>query len=274
MKIRRLSGNIGAEIQDIKLTNLNKKMLKSIDSAFQECHVLVFPNQNLDPKDQIAFTEHFGPVQPHPLRTRHSVVGFPQVLILENRPNQPGAPNNYWHSDISHSLAPPSATVLHALIIPEGRSDTMFCNMIRAYETLSTGLKKAIDSLRALHSGHATYRRSLNNNDARRIDLAELEPPRLHPVVRTHPKSGKRTLFINPHFTIGLENMTAEESAPIFETLYQAAIQPENIYRHSWQPGDVVIWDNRSTMHYAVLDYTEDMPRKMHRTTAGGEIPS
>ncbi len=273
MEISRLSGAIGAEVHNIKLEILDAETLGPIRTAFHEYLVLVFPDQDLTPADQITFTENFGPVEPHPLRTRDSVAGFPQVLILQNRPGQPGAPNDYWHSDISHAAAPPAATVLHALVIPEGHSDTMFCNMVRAYETLSLGLKGTINNLRALHSGRATYKRSLGKNDARRIDPAEVKPPQVHPVVRTHPESGKRALFVSPHFTIGLENMTAEESAPILSVLYEAAIRPENIYRHRWRPGDVVIWDNRSTMHYAVLDYTEDMPRKMHRTTAGGEIP-
>jgi len=273
MKISRLCGAIGAEIHNIKLEKLDAKGLDSIRTAFHEYLVLVFPDQNLTPADQVAFTENFGPVEPHPLRTRDSVAGFPQVLILENQPGKPGAPNNYWHSDISHAATPPAATVLYSLIIPEGRGDTLFCNMVQAYETLSIGLKGAISNLRALHSGQATYERSLDKNDARRIDPTELKPPHVHPVVRTHPETGKRALFVNPHFTVGLENMTAEESVTILSVLYKAATQPENIYRHRWRPGDVVIWDNRSTMHYAVLDYTEDMPRKMHRTTAGGEIP-
>ena len=273
MEISPLGGALGAEIHDIKLNNLDAAIIEAIRTAFHEYLVLVFPNQNLTPADQIAFTENFGPVEPHPLRTRDSVAGFPQVLVLENRPGRPGAPNDYWHSDISHAVVPPAATVLHALVIPEGHSDTLFCNMVRAYETLSTGLKAAINNLHALHSGHTTYERSLGKNDARPINPAEVKPPQVHPVVRTLPGSGKRALFVNPHFTIGLENMTVEESAPILDVLYKAAIRPENIYRHRWRPGDVVIWDNRSTMHYAVLDYTEDMLRKMHRTTAGGEIP-
>jgi len=272
--MKPLCGALGAEIRGIDLAELGSNSIAAVRNAYLEHHVLVFPDQKLAPADQVAFTEHFGPVEPHPLRTRDSVEGFPQVLILENRPGRPGAPNDYWHSDISHAEAPPSASCLHALTIPDGHSDTMFCNMVKAYDSLSDGLKSAIGGMNAMHSGRATYLRSLRSSDARKIDPAEVKPPRPHPVVRTHPDSGKKALFVNPHFTIGLENMTEEESAPVLNVLYEAATRPENIYRHRWTPGDVVIWDNRCTMHYALLDYTEDMPRKLHRTTAGGDIPA
>jgi len=274
VNINPLCGALGAEIQDANLSDLSDAALTEIRDAFHEFHILVFPSQDLAPADQVAFTENFGPVEPHPLRTRDHVDGFPAVLILENRPGRPGAPNDYWHSDISHAAAPPAASCLHALTIPDGRSDTMFCNMVRALENLSDGLQSTISDMRALHSGRATYLRSLKASDARTIDASEVRPPQAHPVVRTHPHSGKKALFVNPHFTIGFEHMTEEESAPLLGVLYGAATKPENVYRHRWRPGDVVIWDNRSTMHYAIRDYTEDMPRKLHRTTAGGDIPS
>lgn len=273
MDIKPLCGALGSEIRGVDLAKPGSKELDVIRDAFLESHVLVFPDQKLDPAAQIAFTENFGPVEPHPLRTRAHAEGFPAVLILENRPGRPGAPNDYWHSDISHADAPPAASCLHALIIPDGRGDTMYCNMAAAYDGLSGGLKRMIDPLKALHSGMATYERSLQSNDARKIDPAEITPPRAHPIVRTHPDSGKKSLFVNPHFTVGIDGMTGEESQPVLDVLYAAALKPENIYRHRWRPGDLVIWDNRATMHYAVRDYTEDMPRKMRRTTAGGEVP-
>ena len=273
MQIKALCGALGSEVQDINLATVDSNEMGVIRDTFHQSHVLVFPDQDLEPAAQVAFTEHFGPVEPHPLKTRATVEGFDTVLILENKPGQPGAPNDYWHSDISHSEVPPAASCLHALTIPDGHGDTMFCNMVSAYEGLSDGMKNLIADLKALHSGMATYERSLESNDARKIDPSEIKPPQVHPVVRTHPKSGKKSLFVNPHFTVGIEGMTDEESRVILDVLYASAIQPENIYRHRWHPGDVVIWDNRSVMHYAVRDYTEDMPRKMHRTTAGGEVP-
>ena len=149
----------------------------------------------------------------------------------------------------------------------------MFCNMYRAHDALSETYRALIKDLNAVHSGMATLARSLEQNDARVIDPAEVKPPRAHPIVRTHPGTGRPALFVNPHFTTGIEGMTEEESLPVLNTLYELATQPENVYRHRWRAGDVVMWDNRCTMHYAVMDYTEDMPRRLHRTTAGGEVP-
>ena len=273
MKISRLCGALGAEVRGVDLARLDEAASLAIREAFHEHLVLVFPDQDLAAGAQVKFTELFGPVEPHPLRTRRTVDGYPAVLIIENRKGQPGARNDYWHSDISHAERPPAVTVLHAIEVLEGRGDTMFCNMYRAYEALSNDLRETLGDRRALHSGMATYTRSLEHNDARAIDRGEVKPPRAHPVVRTHPATSRPTLFVNPHFTIGFEDMTEDESRPLLDTLHAAATRPENVYRHRWRVGDVVMWDNRCAMHYAVMDYTEDMVRLLHRTTAGGDVP-
>ncbi len=273
MEISELSGALGAEMRGVDLARLDDAASSAIREAFHEHLVLVFRDQDLSAAAQVEFTELFGPVEPHPLRTRRTVDGFPAVLILANRPGRPGAPNDYWHSDISHAERPPAVSVLHALEVPEARGDTMFCNMYRAFETLSTGLREAVRDLRALHSGMVTYARGLEHNDARAIDLAEIKPPRSHPVVRIHPVTGRAALFVNPHFTIRFEDMTEDESRPLLESLHAVATRPENVYRHRWRAGDVVMWDNRCAMHYAVRDYTEDMVRLLHRTTAAGDVP-
>jgi len=273
MEITPLSGALGAEVRGIDLADLDAAGRSAVQAAYDEYLMLVFPGQDLSAAEQVAFTEMFGPVEPHPLRTRRAVDGFPEVLIIENRPGRPGARNDYWHSDISHAERPPSASVLHALTIPEGLGDTLFCSMVRVHDGLSDGMRRALDGRRALHSGMATYTRSLEHSAARGIDPAEIAPPRPHPVIRTHAETGQRALFVNPHFTTGLEGMSDAESDAILAPLYAAATAPENVYRHRWRVGDVVVWDNRRTMHYAVRDYTDETPRKMHRTTAGGEVP-
>ena len=273
MDITSLCGAMGAEVRGIDLTNLDAEAKTAVVDAFHEHLVLVFPDQDLAPGDQITFTELFGPVEPHPLKTRRSIDGFPGVLVIENKPGQPGARNDYWHSDISHAEKPPAVSVLHALKIPASRGDTLFCNMNRAYEGLSDGLRQVLNPLKALHSGMPTYLRSLEHSDARNLNPDDINPSCAHPVVRTHPVTGRPALFINPHFTTGFENMTEDESRPLLAYLYERALQPENIYRHRWRAGDVIIWDNRATMHYAVLDYTEDMPRYLHRTTGAGDVP-
>lgn len=273
MRIKELCSALGAEVRGLDLARLDDAERSAIRKAFHKHLVLVFPNQNLAAGAQVEFTELFGPVEPHPLRTRRTVDGFSAVLILENRKGQPGARNDYWHSDISHAERPPAVSVLHALQVPDGRGDTMFCNMYRAHEALSTEMREALRDLRALHSGMITYTRSLEHNDARTMEPAEVKPPRAHPVVRTHPVTGRPALYVNPHFTIGFEDMTEAESRPLLNTLYDVAVKPENIYRHRWRAGDVVMWDNQCAMHYAVRDYTEDMKRLLHRTTAAGDVP-
>ena len=274
MKIKCINGALGIEVCDVDLNNISDQIAADLLDLYNQHLVLMFRDQNLTPAAHVTFSELFGQVNPHPLRTRPSVDGFPQVLVLENQPGRPGAPNNYWHSDISHADKPPSATVLHSLTIPEGRGDTMLCNMVRAYENLSDHIREIIHSLMGLHSSIATFERSVKTtSDARRIDPSEIKPPRAHPIVRKPAGTDQSAIYVNPHFTIGIENIELEESNWLLNHLYKIATQHENIYRHQWCVGDVLVWDNRRTMHYAVRDYTEDMPRKMHRCTADGEIP-
>lgn len=273
MNLRPLTGGIGMEVVGIDLAQplSNADAAGIQDALYQHC-ALLFRNQDLPPEAQIRFTELFGPAEPHPLNTRRTVEGFPQVLILENRPGKRGARNDYWHSDISHASRPPSASILHAKEVPDGRGDTMICNMYAAWESLSEAMREMLKDLRAVHSAEPTLRRAqAENTDA--LPITEVPPPSLHPVARRHPHTGRTALFVNPHFTMGFEDMSEEESKPLLDFLVRHATCPENIYRHRWTPGDVLMWDNRCTMHYAVRDYDETMPRLMHRTTAGGEEP-
>ncbi|MCP5156597.1 MAG: TauD/TfdA family dioxygenase [Ectothiorhodospiraceae bacterium] len=275
MQLTPLCGALGAEVSGVDLSQpLDASTAEGIRAAFFEHHVLLFRGQDLSPERQIALTELLGAARPHPLNTRRTVEGHPEVLVLENRPGKRGARNDYWHSDISHMEEPPLASLLHAIEIPTGRGDTMFCNMCAAHDQLSPGLRATLAELRAMHSGEATYRRALEGGtDALRIDPSQVKPPVSHPVVRTLGETGRKALFVNPHFTTEFEGMTREESAPLLQHIYARATAPENVYRHRWAVGDVVMWDNRATMHYAVRDYDESMPRYLHRTTADGERP-
>ena len=273
LTVQKLCGALGAEVLGVDLSrSLDDDTGRVIVDAFHEHIVLVFHDQSLTAEAQIAFTERFGAVEPHPLKTRASVEGHPEVLTLQNRPGRPGARNDYWHSDISHAERPPAASFLYALEVPQGRGDTLYCNMYAAYERLSPTMRGLLKELTALHSGEATMRRNNEErNDALPIDA--VPPPVAHPVVRTHPGTGRKALFVNPHFTVRFSDMTLEESRPLLEFLSREATRPENVYRHRWRAGDLVMWDNRCAMHYGVLDYDENMPRRMHRTTAAGEQP-
>jgi taurine dioxygenase len=272
LDIRPLSGALGARIAGVDLAAPGAEALATIRKAFLDHHVLVFPGQSLTPEQQVAFTSRFGAVEPHPLRSRRGLDGFPEVLVIENRPGRPGARNDEWHSDITCAEQPPALSVLQALEVPEGRGDTMFCNMVKAYESLSEGMRALLVRLRGLHSAEWLARRN-NAPGTDALPIPEIPPPMSHPVVRTHPESGKKALFVNRSFTIGFDGMTREESAPLLAWIEGHATRPENVYRHRWTQGDVLMWDNRAVMHYAVQDYDDRSPRLMHRTTAAGDRP-
>ena len=271
--VKPLSGALGAELTGVDLAGpLDEGAVSVIKQAFHEHLVLLFRGQELTPADQIAFTQIFGPVEPHPLAPRRGVEGHPEVLVLENKKGTPGARNDFWHSDISFAEKPPACSVLYARTITEGCGDTMFCNMYRAYEELSEGMRRMLDGLTAMHTSAAIAERSrAGRSDARPI--AGIPPPVEHPVARTHPETGRPALYVNPYFTSHFAGMTGEESRPLLEFLYQRATRPENALWHRWREGDLLLWDNRCTMHYAVYDYDDTKPRLMNRTTAGGDRP-
>ena len=203
MNIEALSGALGAEVRGIDIDRpIGDDDFENLTRAFGDHLVLVFPDQKLSPGEQVAFTARFGAVEPHPLRSRRGVDGFPEVLVIENRPGLPGARNDEWHSDITCSEYPPALSVLQALTVPRGRGATMYCNMYRAYETLSDGMRRMLDGLTALHSAESLVRRN-NEPGSDALPIAETPPPVRHPVVRTHTVTGMRALFVNPGFTIG-----------------------------------------------------------------------
>lgn len=274
LQVRPLSGAMGAEITGVDLAaEMDEGLFAQIRQAFLDHIVLVFPDQDLTPAAQIAFTARFGPVEEHPLRSRVGLPEHPEVLVMVNRPGERAARNDIWHSDISFAPMPPLGSVLYALEVPEGRGDTMFCNMVRAFENLSPGMQRMLRGLRALHSAEGLARR--NNEEVNNgLPIATVPDPVEHPVVRTHPDTGRPALFVNPWFTERFSDMTVAESRPLIEFLSGEATRPENVYRHRWRRHDVLMWDNRAAMHYAVRDFDERAVRIMHRTTAAGDRPA
>jgi taurine dioxygenase len=270
---RPLCGALGAEIAGLDLSQpLSDEVFAEVEAAFHEHVVLVFPDQHWTPAQQIAFTARFGPVEEHPLRSRPGLPEHPEVLVLMNKPGTRGARNDIWHSDISFSETPPLGSVLYALQVPEGYGDTMFCNMARAYALLSPAMQDLLRPLRALHSAAGLAARN-NTGDNNASPIASVPDAVEHPAVRTHPCNGRLALYVNPWFTERFAGMTVAESRPLLDFLAAEATRPENVYRHRWRQHDVVMWDNRAAMHYAVRDYDEDRVRVMHRTTALGDRP-
>ena len=270
--LRPLAGTLGAEVSGVDLGGpLDDELVAAIKRAFHEHLVLVFPRQTITPGDQLAFTRLFGPVEPHPLGSRKGIEGHPEVLVFENKEGTPGARNDFWHSDISFSETPPAASVLYGRTITPGCGDTAFCNMYQAYEELSDGMRRMLDGLVGLHTSEPLAERNRSaKSDG--LPIAETPPPAEHPVVRTHPETGRKALYANKAHTVRILDMDEAESEALLAEVTEHSVQPEFVYRHKWRLHDLVFWDNRCCMHIAEPPPPE-YGRHMHRTTVVGDRP-
>jgi taurine dioxygenase len=257
-----LSGSLGAEIRGIDLADLGDREFKAIRAALLEYHVLAFRDQKLTPAQQIEFGARWGKLFVHPIVPH--IEGYPEIIAIDNHGKKHTITES-WHSDVSFSERPPMASGLYALELPAAGGDTLFSNQQLAYERLSDGMKAMLEGLRAVHSG-AGLGAATGRGEAWRSQ------GQLHPVVRTHPDSGRKALYVSPAFTVRFENMTIEESAPLLSFLYRAGQAADLTMRHRWQAGDLVLWDNRSVQHYAIHDHG-DATRRMHRITVRGDVP-
>jgi taurine dioxygenase len=220
----------------------------------------------------MAFTRIFGKVEQHPLYRGNQIEGFPEILVLEHKAGQYiNGKNDIWHSDITFSETPPLGSVLHCRAVWEGYADTMFANQYLAFERLSEPLRRLFDGMKAEYD--AVLLRKLNNAQDYNTPMGEIPPPVVHPVVRTHPETKRKALFVNSAYTTRLLGVSEEESRRLLDLLYAHCIRPEFVYRHRWRVGDVVMFDNRCLFHYVVQDHPFAMHRRMHRTTAAGDRP-
>jgi taurine dioxygenase len=260
--VNHLSGSLGAEIRGVDLANLESADFEAIRAAFLENHVLVFRDQKLTPEQQVAFGQRWGDLYVHPIIPH--LRGHPEIVPITNSGKKRSL-TEVWHSDVSFDPTPPMASGLLAIELPPFGGDTLFANQHLAFERLSPRMKTMLGSLRAIHSG-AGLGAASGKGEAWR------EQGQLHPVVRTHPETGRPALYVNPGFTIAFEDMTIAESQPLLDWLHEAGHALDVCYRHRWQPGDLVLWDNRSVQHYAVHDHG-DATRTMHRITVLGDVP-
>jgi taurine dioxygenase len=278
---KRLAGGLGAEISGIDLASPHcGNVFPEIHEAFLEHSVLVFHDQRLTPDQLVEFTRRFGKLEQHVIKD-FALPENPDVFIVSNvkdagKPLGAIRAGQYWHSDCSYMAKPTSASLLYALEIPGYGGDTMFTSTVRAYEELSDVMKGLIANLSAVHDYTLAYEQYFSRFSDRPPLSAEQKakvPPVVHPVVRTHPETGKKVLFVNPGFTRQIVGMTEAESRAILDFLFKQSVQPHMMYRHRWTKGDLVIWDNRSTWHLAVADYDMAEPRHMHRTSVEGDRP-
>lgn len=270
-KVVQKGAHIGAEIQGVDLTQpLDGPTFEIIENAFIEHELLVFQNQPITSDQQIDFAKRFGDLSVHPFSPNSDET--PELIIFDNDADNPAFATDVWHSDETFRADPPMATMLHGLIIPEVGGDTMFASMTSAYEGLSDRMKNFISGLEAVHD-FKPFRALFGDDEAGKANMREFEdryPAILHPVVRKHPVSGKPVLFVNPQFTIQIKGMGEAESRHLLTQLFDLAKTPEYQFRHHWAVDTVVIWDNRSTQHYAVHDYYPQR-RKLDRVTIQGD---
>ena len=271
-EIRPITSHLGAEVAEVDLSKpLRNAAFDAILEAFNRHSVLVFHDQELTPEKHIAFSRRFGKLMVH-VFAEDLLAGHPEIYRLSNvvidgvRQGRPDA-GQYWHSDLTYEEKPSLGSVMYALEVPPVGGDTMFVSTAHAFEQLSPVMQKMLEGLTAIHDfGHA-FGRSNTTSIGVTQDTLDRRPPVAHPVVRVHPGTGRKCLFVNPGFTVRIEGMAAAESDVLLGFLYRHMTRPEWVLRHRWRKGDVVMWDNRALMHSGTGDYDAGTPRHMHRTT-------
>jgi taurine dioxygenase len=280
LRIRPFDGPLGAEVLGLDLARpLSQNDFLPLHAAHLKHHVLVFRDLRSTPQQQVDFSRRFGPLQIHVLRN-FQLAGTPEVLIVSNivedgKPIGLGDAGHFWHSDLSYKETPSLGSMLHAQELPLDGGDTLFANMHLAYDTLPAALKNTVSGLRAEHSYLKQYaelqRRSPWRPNLTQAQIDEVAPV-VHPVARTHPETGRKALFVSEHFTTRIVGLPEDESAALLDELFAHSVKPAHIYRHQWQPHDMVFWDNRSLMHLAAGCPAEQR-RKLYRTTIEGDVP-
>ena len=296
MEVKRRGQALGAEICGVDLARpLSGEEFAGLASAFFENQVVVFRGQRLAPEQQIAFTRRFGELEHH-VRRESCLPGFPEILIVSNVVGADGKAigaqdaGRFWHSDLSYKREPSLLSALYALEVPvqAGRAlgDTAFASVVSAYEALPPEMKQRLERLRNVHS-YRYYR--ARNAQAQKEEAAKggrivqehapteeqlrTVPDVEMPVVRTHPVTGRKGLFVNEAHTAHLVGLPKGEGDALLAQLYAHIVRPEFIYVHHWRPGDLIVWDNCAVQHKATFDYELPLRRVMHRTTVRGSAP-
>ena len=273
--ITPLTEHTGLEFRGLDLTEpLEPEISDALNRAFVEYHVLVVRKQAFTPEQFIASAELFGELQLHDKKELH-VPGYPQINYVSNEQTVPGAryiSGETFHTDHSNHPTPPKATLLYPVSLPTRGGDTQYVNMHEAYEDLPDATKRRIDGLKAVHVYQSKYSprelRPLSETSAK-----VLPPPGVHPLVRTHPESGRKALYLNPVRIEAIVGMEDDEALELVAELMAHATQPKYEYRHQWRHGDMVIWDNRSVMHKANPDYDMTERRYLYRLMLKGDAP-
>ncbi len=276
MDIRPLAGTLGAEIKGVSLTRLDDAGWREVHEAFLRYAVLAVRDQQLEPADLMRVGARFGEPCHYPFVT--GLAGYPYIFEVVKEESETVNFGGNWHSDTTYLEQPPLATLLYAVETPAHGGDTLFTSTTAAYEALSQGMRRMLDGMVGVNSaglkhggGRHQMHKTINSMKLHDIEKAERYAAE-HPVVRTHPETGKKALYVSRSHTVSFKGMSEEESRPLIDWLQQHQVRPEFTCRLRWEPGTLAIWDNRCTQHNAVNDY-HGQRRRMRRLTVGAQTP-
>ncbi len=272
LKISPVAAALGAEIEGVDLREeITDELFAAIRETLVKYQVIFFRGQPIEPAHQKALADRFGPLQTHPAYA--TVEGYPEITILESTPDKPTKIEK-WHTDMTFRPHPPLATMLRSRIVPEQGGDTLFASMTAAYDALSQPMQNFLGDLSAVHDFSHGFRESLAEPGGRERLAGALadNPPVEHPVIRTHPESGLKLIFVNELFTTRIVGLNNNESEHLLTFLFNHIKAPEFNCRFRWQADCIALWDNRSTQHKPVNDYFP-APRRMERITIDGDRP-
>jgi taurine dioxygenase len=268
IEIQPLSPTIGAEIRGVRMAgDLPDEQIAEIRQALLDWKVIFFRDQDVSVDDHAAFGRRFGELEIHPFTP--NLDSHPEVVVIHHGPKSKRGQNN-WHSDVTWRLEPSLGSILRGRIIPAVGGDTLFADMVTAYERLPDEIKEKIEGRTATHSFRHNFGRAMSNEQ--RDAMSERYPDAHHPVVRTHPETGKKSLYVSAPFTTHIDDMEPDESQRVLRQLYRQSFTPEYQCRFHWQADSVAFWDNRAVQHYATFDY-HPAERRVERVTIVGGKP-
>ena len=275
ISVRQLGFAVGAEVTGVDLRQpLDDFARKDILDAWHRHLVLVFPGQELSADEQIGFSRNFGELERNDFQPHYRDAEHPEILLVTNKhlngkPSETRNTGRNWHSDLTYTTRPAKASLLLCKEKPPVGGDTMWANQYLAFETLSPPMRAFVETLEAIHD--VSLIKGIEKRDPQKVaDMKRLNPPVAHPVVKTHPETGRKALFLGQRIR-GFVGYTEEESAPILAFLNEHATSPEFVYRHGWSVNDLVMWDNRCLLHLALPDFDQTKTRHMIRTSILGE---
>ena len=271
-EVEPIGTTIGGEIRGLELAKpLDAATGRALEDALIERKVVYLRDQAMTQAQLVALGRMFGELEVHPFSPQGA---FPEVIVFDNHKDNPVLSTDVWHSDTTFRECPTKYSILRCDIMPKVGGDTIWADMCAAYEGLSDRVRYHIDGLEAVHD-FRNFRRLFTRSEAdqeRLRRMEELYPNPTHPVVRTHPVSGKKAIYVNPQFTLYIKGMNEDESRSLLQLLFEQTKVPEYQFRLRWKPGTIAFWDNRSTQHYAANDYYPNR-RRMERVAVKGDKP-